>query len=181
MKIRPLIGRLIRIGGRLHLNQPLLNFSEPTRRSSWKCIREQEEKYWFARKTAHNQQSSGLINSSILPPPPPPPPQKKKISVQSSWNSEMRTAGKFFQLILWGFKTKILAIRNWWEYFPSLILIWFHALLSCGSNIHLHVSHVNTSYKGFLLVQSLNIFVLVSGNPQLNTSPFGGNGKSERN
>ena len=42
MKIRPLIGRLIRIGGWL---QPLLNFSERLRRSSWKRIREQEEKY----------------------------------------------------------------------------------------------------------------------------------------
>ena len=81
-------------------------------------------------------------------------------------------------LVLWGFKTKILAIRNWWEYFSSLILTWFHALLGCASNIHLHVSHVNTSYRGFLLVQSLNIFVPVSGNPQQNTSAFGGNGKS---
>ena len=43
------------------------------------------------------------------------------------------------------------------------------------------MSHVNTSYKGSLLVQSLNIFVPVSGNPQLNTSAFGGNGKSGRN
>ena len=33
----------------------------------------------------------------------------------------------------------------------------------CSSNIH--VSHVNTSYGRFPLVQSLNIFVLVSGNP----------------
>ena len=60
---------------------------------------------------------------------------------------------------------------------PDLI----HALLSCLSNIHLHVSHVNTSYRGFLLVQSLNIFVPVRGNPQQNTSAFGGNGKSGRN
>ena len=44
MKIRPLIGRLIRIGGRLHVNQPLLNFSGRLRQSSWKRIREQEEK-----------------------------------------------------------------------------------------------------------------------------------------
>ena len=49
----------------------------------------------------------------------------------------------------------------------------------CSSNIH--VSHVNTSYGRFPLVQSLNIFVLVSGNPQQNTSAFRGNGKSGRN
>ena len=41
-----------------------------------------------------------------------------------------------------------------------------------------HVRHVNTSYGRFPLVQSLNIFILVSGNPQQNTSAFGGNGKS---
>ena len=40
------------------------------------------------------------------------------------------------------------------------------------------MSHVNTSYGGSPLVQSLNIFTLVSGNPQQNTSAFGGNGKS---
>ena len=44
MKVRPLIGRLIRIGGRLHVNQPLFNFSERLRRSNCKRIREQEEK-----------------------------------------------------------------------------------------------------------------------------------------
>ena len=43
MKIRPLIGRLIRISGRLHVNQPLLNFSERLRRTSWKRIREQAQ------------------------------------------------------------------------------------------------------------------------------------------
>ena len=43
MKIRPLIERLICIGGRLHVNQPLLNYSERLHRSSWKRIREQEE------------------------------------------------------------------------------------------------------------------------------------------
>ena len=42
----------------------------------------------------------------------------------------------------------------------------------------IHVSHVNTSYGRFPPVQSLNIFVLVSGNPQQNTSAFRGNGKS---
>ena len=41
--------------------------------------------------------------------------------------------------------------------------------------------NVNTSYGRFPLVQSLNIFVLVSGNPQQNTSTFGGNGKSGSN
>ena len=51
--------------------------------------------------------------------------------------------------------------------------------MPCSSNIHL--SHVNTSYGGSQLVQSLNIFVLVSGNPQQNTSAFGGNDKSGLN
>ena len=57
---------------------------------------------------------------------------------------------------------------------PDLI----HALLRmpCSSNIH--VSHINASYGRFPLVQSLNIFELVSGNPQQNTSAFEGNGKS---
>ena len=60
---------------------------------------------------------------------------------------------------------------------PSLILfLLIHALLSCASNIYLHVSHVNTSYRGFPWVQSVNIFVLVSGNPQQNISAFGGGG-----
>ena len=50
-------------------------------------------------------------------------------------------------------------------------------LMRSPSNIH--VSHVNTSYGGPPLVESLNIFALVvSGNPQQNTSAFGGNGKS---
>ena len=40
------------------------------------------------------------------------------------------------------------------------------------------MSDVNTSYGRVPLVQSLNIFILVSGNPQQNTSAFGGNGKS---
>ena len=40
------------------------------------------------------------------------------------------------------------------------------------------MSHVNTSDGGFPLVQSLNIFKLVSGNSQQNTSAFKGNGKS---
>ena len=63
---------------------------------------------------------------------------------------------------------------------PSLLILTclIHALLDmpCSSNIH--VSHVNTSYGGFPRVQSLNIFALVSGNPQQNTSALGGNGKS---
>ena len=53
-----------------------------------------------------------------------------------------------------------------------------HVLLSCTSNIHLHVSHASTLYRVFPWVQSVNIFVLVSGNLQQNTSTFGGNGKS---
>ena len=74
MKIRPLVGRLIRIGGWLHVNQPLLKFAERLHRSSWKRIGEQEEKQnliLIPRKdSAINQQSSGC--------PPPPPPKKKK-------------------------------------------------------------------------------------------------------
>ena len=58
----------------------------------------------------------------------------------------------------------------------SSLLTCFVGHAICLSNIH--VSHVNTSYGRFPLVQSLNIFVLVSGNPQQNTSEFGGNGKS---
>ena len=45
-----------------------------------------------------------------------------------------------------------------------------------------HVRHVNTSYGRFPLVQSLNIFVvLVSGNPQQNTSALGNLGGTSRN
>ena len=58
MKIRPLIGRLIRIGGWLHVNQPLLNFSERLRRSSWKRIREQEE-------NTDSQERQHTINSRV--------------------------------------------------------------------------------------------------------------------
>ena len=86
MKIRPLIGRLIRIGGRLHVNQPLFNFSERLRRSSWKRIREQEEKQnliLIPRKDSAQSTVEWM----------PPPPKKKKISVQSS---EVRIAGKYF-------------------------------------------------------------------------------------
>ena len=60
--------------------------------------------------------------------------------------------------------------KDWW------VLTCFVGHSICSSNIH--VSHVNTSYGRFPLVQSLNIFVLVSGNPQQNTSAFGGYGKS---
>ena len=57
---------------------------------------------------------------------------------------------------------------------PDLI----YALLRMPNSSNIQVSHVNTSYGGFPLVQSLNIFELISGNPQQNTSAFGGNGKS---
>ena len=33
-------------------------------------------------------------------------------------------------------------------------------------NKNIHVSHANTSYRGFPLAKSLNIFILVSSNPQ---------------
>ena len=56
---------------------------------------------------------------------------------------------------------------------PDPDLITLH--MPCSSNIH--VSHVNTSDGGFPLVESLNIFVLLNGNPQQNTA-FWGNGKS---
>ena len=55
---------------------------------------------------------------------------------------------------------------------PDLITL----RMPCSSNIH--VSHVNTSDGGFPLVQNLNIFVLLTWNPQQNTSAFGENGKS---
>ena len=58
----------------------------------------------------------------------------------------------------------------------STLLTCFAGHAICSSNIH--VSHVSTSYGRFPLFQSLNIFVLVSGNTQQNTSAFGGNGKS---
>ena len=100
MKIRPLIGRLICIGGRLHVNQPSLNFSERLRQSSWKHIREQEEKQNLILILRKDSAQSTV---KWIPPP------QKKISVQSS---EVRIAGRYFKLILWGFKTKILATRN---------------------------------------------------------------------
>ena len=54
-----------------------------------------------------------------------------------------------------------------------------YALLSCASNIHVRARE-SCYYimQGSPWVPSLNIFVLVSGNPQQNTSAFGGNGRS---
>ena len=83
MKIRPLIGRLIRIGGWLHVNQPLLNFSERLRRSSWKCIREQKEQQILILIPRKDSAQSTVEWMTPKPPPPPPPPPEK-ISVQSS-------------------------------------------------------------------------------------------------
>ena len=80
--VRPLIGRLIRIGGRLHVNQPLLNFSERLRRSSWKRIRELEEKQnliLMPRKDSAQSTVEWI-------PPPPPPPKKNLCSVKRSEN-----------------------------------------------------------------------------------------------
>ena len=82
----------------------------------------------------------------------------------------MRIAGNYFQLILW-FQDKDFSRQKLMRVLP----------FTDPDFIHLHMSRVNTSYRGFLLVQSLNIFVPVSGNPQQNTSAFGGNGKSGRN
>ena len=101
MKIRPLIERLTRIGGRLHVNQPLLNFFRATalvQLETYKRTRGKTESDTDSRK------DSAQSTVEWMPPPP-----QKKISVQSS---EVRIAGKYFQLILWGFKTKILATRN---------------------------------------------------------------------
>ena len=87
MKIRPLIGRLLHIGGRPDVNnQPLLNFSEQLRWVQLE-IREQEEKQnliLILRKDSAQSTVEWI---------PPPPPKKKKISVQSS---EVRIAGKYF-------------------------------------------------------------------------------------
>ena len=73
MKIRPLIRHLIRIGGLLHVNQPLLNFSERLCRTSWKRIREQEQKL---NLILIPRKDSAQSTVKLMPPPP-----KKKISV----------------------------------------------------------------------------------------------------
>ena len=80
MKIRPLIGRFIRIDGRIHVNQPLLNFSERLRRSSWKRIREQEEKENLILIPRKDSTQSTV---EWMPPPPPPPKKKKSLFSQA--------------------------------------------------------------------------------------------------
>ena len=72
-----------------------------------------------------------------------------------------------------GFQDKDFSHQKLMRVLPFTDPDLMHALLSCANNIHLHVSHVNTSYRGFLLVQSLNIFVPVSGDPQQNTRRLG--------
>ena len=142
MKIRPLIGRLIRIGGWLHVNQPLLNFSERLRRSSWKRIREQEEKQ---NLILIPRKDSARSTVEWMPPPPPPPPSEKNLcSFKQSENCR-----EILLINFMGFQDKdfsnqklmrvLLLIRSPSSTDPDLI----HALLSCASNIHLHVSHVN--------------------------------------
>ena len=79
MKIRPLIRRLIRIGGWLHVNQPLLNFSERLRRSSWKRISEQEEKQNLILIPSKDSAQSTVE----WMPPLLPPKQKKSLFSQA--------------------------------------------------------------------------------------------------
>ena len=83
MKIRSLIGRLIRIGGQLHVNQPLFNFSGRLRQSSWKRIREQEEKQNLILILRKDSAQSTV---EWIPPPP----------IKSVQSSEVRIAGKYF-------------------------------------------------------------------------------------
>ena len=118
----------------------------------------------------YNQQSSGC----------PPPPQKKQnhiCSVKLKWRNE--NCREILSINFMGFQHKDFCHQKLMRVLPLIIEL-IDALLSCGNNIHLYVSRVNPSYRGFPWVQSLNIFVLVSGNPQQKTSAFGGNGKSGR-
>ena len=64
---------------------------------------------------------------------------------------------------------------------PSLFILTslIQALLDMPCSTNIHVSHVSTSYWGSPLVQSLNTFALVSGDPQQNTSGFGKSGWNE--
>ena len=138
MKIRPLIGRLIRIGGRSHVNQPLLNFSERLRRSIWKRIREQEEKQNLILIPRKDSTQSTV---EWMPPPPLP---TNLCSVKQSENCR-----EILLINFMGFQDKdfnhqklmrvLLLMRSPFSTDPDLI----HALLSCASNIHLHVSHGN--------------------------------------
>ena len=109
------------------------------------------------------------------PPPPPPPPPKHTHKLFSGaeiakWELQGNTWINFIGFL--DFCQKLT--YPWWGVHHSWSWLAWYTLRS--SNIH--VSHVNTSYGGSPLVQSLNIFALVSGNPQQNTSAFGENGKS---
>ena len=97
MKIKPLIGSVVRIGGGLYVNQPLFNFSERLRRSSWKRIREQEEKQNLILIPKKDSTQSTV---EWMPPPP-------LCSVKRSEN-----CGEILLINFMGFhKTKILATK----------------------------------------------------------------------
>ena len=83
MKVRPLIGRLLHIGGRLHVNQPLLNFSERLRRTSWKCMRKRAN----IESDTDSQERQCTINSRV-PPPPQKKTNKKLCLVELKWRNE---------------------------------------------------------------------------------------------
>ena len=84
------------------MNQPLFNFSERLRRSSWKRIREQEEKQdliLISRKDS--------AQSTVEWMPPPPKKKKSLCSVKQGENCR-----EIILITFMGFQDKDLATRN---------------------------------------------------------------------